>query len=438
MPQSLTFKKILLVFSSVVLMQTSFAQTKYGIITGAGKTSLYKFAFSPEDFDRYSSATSWWAGVTADVPLIKDKLGLFITAAYNRKGYKYAMQNETGANNTIKDSSFAQNVNYAELNLNLRKKFVFGETNSFFAGTGPAVSFFTGGKEQIQVNYFGNTLSPVNNTNSKLIKGSTPGKYKPNFFSWGFAAGFEINNFSVWINANIPLSDYYQDAQNAVKHKIKTVGINMAYTLFRHVKKEYKKEKKDKTVYVPVVIDSLADDDGDGIVNVNDKCPGHKGTLKYGGCPVPDTDGDGLNDDIDKCITVAGTAANNGCPSYADTIKPVQKDTTCYIVYFEPGKSILRTDAYRTLNLVIKQLKANPKLVAIFKGHTDFVGSVDANYNRSLGRASVCADYVASYYISRNRLSVIAFGNQMPAADLNDPLVQWKNRRVEICVFENK
>jgi hypothetical protein len=24
----------------------------------------------------------------------------------------------------------------------------------------------------------------------------------------------------------------------------------------------------------------------------------------------------------------------------------------------------------------------------------------------------------------------------LPAAELTDPLVQWKNRRVEICVFE--
>ena len=437
MPQSLrikfTFKKVFAALLLLFLLQRSAAQTKYGVTAGVGKTSLYKFPFSPEDYNRYSSVTSWWAGLTVDLPLTKNGVNLFGAVLYNQKGYSYSMKKETGANNTVKDSGFIQSVNYADININLRKRFVFNETNSFFAGTGPVLSFFTGGKEKIAVNYFGTTLPQINNTNSKLVKGTGPGKYTPTFFSWGFAAGFEINNFSIFINACIPLTDYYQDAQNAVKHKVKSFGINVGYALFSHAKKE-----KDKTVYIPVVIDSLGDDDGDGIVNVNDKCPGHKGTLKYFGCPVPDTDGDGINDDHDKCITVAGTIANNGCPSYTDTIKPVKKDTACYTIYFEPGKSILRSEGYSTLAIVVKLLKENPKLVAVFTGHTDNVGSVDANYKRSLGRASVCADHVASYYISKGRLTIVSAGNKKPAADLNDPMLQWKNRRVEICVFENK
>lgn len=441
MPQSLrikfTFKKVFAALLLLFLLQRSAAQTKYGVTAGVGKTSLYKFPFSPEDYNRYSSVTSWRAGLTADLPLTKNGVNLFGAFLYNKKGYSYSMKKETGANNTVKDSSFIQSVNYADINITLRKRFVFNETNSFFAGTGPVLSFFTGGKEKIAVNYFGTALPPVNNTNNKLIKGTGPGKYTPTFLSWGFAAGFEINNFSIFINACIPLTDYYQDAQNAVKHKVKSFDINVGYALFSHAKKEFKKEK-DKTVYIPVVIDSLGDDDGDGIVNVNDKCPGHKGTLKYFGCPVPDTDGDGINDDHDKCITVAGTIANNGCPSYTDTIKPVKKDTACYTIYFEPGKSILRSEGYSTLAIVVKLLKENPKLVAVFTGHTDNVGSVDANYKRSLGRASVCADHVASYYISKGRLTIVSAGNKKPAADLNDPMLQWKNRRVEICVFENK
>jgi outer membrane protein OmpA-like peptidoglycan-associated protein len=418
------------------LIQCSIAQSKYGIVAGAGKTSLYKFPFSPSDYNRYSSTSSLWAGITADFPIKEKDLSLIVAPVYNKKGYKYLMQKETGVNNTVKDSSFNQNVKYIDLNLSLRKKFIFTERNNFFAGTGPVIHFFTTGKEQIQADYFGTVTPPVNNTISKLSVGNGAGKYKRNFFSWGFAAGFEFNNLSVSVNANIPLDNYFQDNQNAVKHKIKTFGINVGYTLIKHVKKELK-TKKEKNIYVPVIIDSLADTDGDGIANMNDRCPGHKGTLKYFGCPVPDTDGDGINDDDDKCITIAGIVANNGCPAYADTIA-VDKDTIRYIVYFEPGKSILRSEAYNTLSLVIKQLKENPKLVATFTGHTDNVGSVEANYKRSLGRATVCADHVASYYINKNRLMVFSRGNKMPAADLSDPLLQWKNRRVEIALFERK
>jgi outer membrane protein OmpA-like peptidoglycan-associated protein len=58
----------------------------------------------------------------------------------------------------------------------------------------------------------------------------------------------------------------------------------------------------------------LADSDGDGIVDKNDKCPNQVGLERYQGCPIPDTDSDGINDEEDKCPTVAGLAKYGGCP----------------------------------------------------------------------------------------------------------------------------
>jgi len=58
----------------------------------------------------------------------------------------------------------------------------------------------------------------------------------------------------------------------------------------------------------------LADSDGDGIVDKDDKCPGVVGLERYQGCPIPDTDGDGINDEVDKCPSVAGLAKYEGCP----------------------------------------------------------------------------------------------------------------------------
>jgi outer membrane protein OmpA-like peptidoglycan-associated protein len=58
----------------------------------------------------------------------------------------------------------------------------------------------------------------------------------------------------------------------------------------------------------------LADSDGDGIIDKNDKCPNQVGLERYQGCPIPDTDGDGINDEEDKCPSVAGLAKYNGCP----------------------------------------------------------------------------------------------------------------------------
>jgi outer membrane protein OmpA-like peptidoglycan-associated protein len=58
----------------------------------------------------------------------------------------------------------------------------------------------------------------------------------------------------------------------------------------------------------------LADSDGDGVVDKDDKCPAQVGLARYNGCPIPDTDGDGFNDEVDKCPTVAGIEKYGGCP----------------------------------------------------------------------------------------------------------------------------
>jgi outer membrane protein OmpA-like peptidoglycan-associated protein len=60
------------------------------------------------------------------------------------------------------------------------------------------------------------------------------------------------------------------------------------------------------------------DTDGDGILDKDDECLTVKGELQFHGCP--DTDGDGIRDLEDNCPTEKGTWALRGCPP-ADTDK---------------------------------------------------------------------------------------------------------------------
>jgi hypothetical protein len=62
------------------------------------------------------------------------------------------------------------------------------------------------------------------------------------------------------------------------------------------------------------------DDDGDGVQNFEDQCPGEPGPASNNGCPLPlppgpDRDGDHVPDDQDQCPDEPGPAGNNGCPS---------------------------------------------------------------------------------------------------------------------------
>jgi OOP family OmpA-OmpF porin len=71
------------------------------------------------------------------------------------------------------------------------------------------------------------------------------------------------------------------------------------------------------------------DEDGDGVSDKKDKCPGTPAGVKVDvtGCPI-DTDGDGVADYQDKCPDVKGLAALQGCPD-ADGDGVADADDKC-------------------------------------------------------------------------------------------------------------
>ena len=115
-------QKVFFLLMLMFLFNNTEAQKRYGIMAGAGKTSLYRFSFSVDDYNKYSSITSYWGGLTADFAFANNKLNLFTSAVYNKRGYEYAVQNETGAIGTVKDSSYTQNLKYVDINITLKKK----------------------------------------------------------------------------------------------------------------------------------------------------------------------------------------------------------------------------------------------------------------------------------------------------------------------------
>lgn len=54
------------------------------------------------------------------------------------------------------------------------------------------------------------------------------------------------------------------------------------------------------------------DYDGDGVANIEDKCPEIPGSVAFKGCP--DTDGDGIEDSKDDCPNEEGLKSLRGCP----------------------------------------------------------------------------------------------------------------------------
>ena len=82
--------------------------------------------------------------------------------------------------------------------------------------------------------------------------------------------------------------------------------------------------------HIPIYQKKIKDNDNDGVLNKNDKCPEIAGAIENQGCPWPDTDGDTVIDKDDACVNVVGPVENKGCPwpdTDGDTV--ADKDDEC-------------------------------------------------------------------------------------------------------------
>ncbi|WP_415252940.1 OmpA family protein [Thermomonas sp.] len=143
------------------------------------------------------------------------------------------------------------------------------------------------------------------------------------------------------------------------------------------------------------------DDDGDGVNNCNDKCPGSQAgqTIGPDGCPVPvSIDLKGVNFDFDKAT--------------------------------------LRPDAVAILNEAVEILKRYPELRVEVAGHTDLCGKDGYNQSLSERRAKAVYDYLTSNGVDAGRLAgPVGYGESRPLEQTAQTLPGCKsetNRRTEL------
>lgn len=148
------------------------------------------------------------------------------------------------------------------------------------------------------------------------------------------------------------------------------------------------------------------DDDGDGVNNCDDKCPGSQAgqTIGPDGCPVP------------VSIDLKG-------------------------VNFDYDKSNLRPDAVSILSEATEILKRYPELKVEVAGHTDSKGTDAYNQGLSERRAKAVYDYLTSNGVDASRLAgPNGYGESRPIAPntnedgSDNPEGRAKNRRTELNV----
>jgi peptidoglycan-associated lipoprotein len=98
-------------------------------------------------------------------------------------------------------------------------------------------------------------------------------------------------------------------------------------------------------------------------------------------------------------------------------------------VFFATNESILTTASRETLRAQAAWLRKNSSINVVIEGHADERGTRE--YNLALGerRANSAKDYLMTYGISSDRISVLSYGKERPVDGGSSPLAWSKNRR---------
>jgi outer membrane protein OmpA-like peptidoglycan-associated protein len=155
-----------------------------------------------------------------------------------------------------------------------------------------------------------------------------------------------------------------------------------------------------------------------------------------------DEDGDGVPDSRDKCPgTPHGVTVDaNGCPPPAPVVEEavVVKEETIVIrdVHFQFDKATLTESDKEVLDKVATRLKGESSTAQLtVTGYTDSVGSDAYNQKLSDRRAHSVVEYLIEQGVPRSSfVSVVGAGESNPVADNSTADGRAQNRRTEIKI----
>lgn len=102
------------------------------------------------------------------------------------------------------------------------------------------------------------------------------------------------------------------------------------------------------------------------------------------------------------------------------------------VVYFEPGTTALTAESRRLLPRLRDEVAALPAGEAVVIGHTDRVGSVEANDRLSLQRAAAVRELLVAAGVPADTISIVGRGEREPVVVTADEQAEARNHRVEI------
>ena len=172
-----------------------------------------------------------------------------------------------------------------------------------------------------------------------------------------------------------------------------------------------------------------ADTDGDGLSDGEE-------VNKYKTDPVKiDTDSGGVNDGAEvKSKTNPLNPKDDVAESTTTIILEKGKKVILHGVNFETNKATLTGDSKNILEIAYNALIANPDVQVEISGHTDSVGSDQANQALSLRRAQAVRNWLEQRGVAGNRMRTVGKGEKEPVASNDTAEGRAENRRIEFYV----
>lgn len=113
-------------------------------------------------------------------------------------------------------------------------------------------------------------------------------------------------------------------------------------------------------------------------------------------------------------------------------IQPASPET--FVLGFVTGKSQLTPESEAQLPKLVEQAKRRPGGEILVIGHTDRVGSVEANDKLSQQRADAIAALLRAEGLPAELVTAIGKGERQPLVPTEDEVAEPRNRRAEIII----
>ncbi len=178
----------------------------------------------------------------------------------------------------------------------------------------------------------------------------------------------------------------------------------------------------------PSETNGCPDRDGDGVADREDRCPNEPGSPALSGCP--DRDGDGVADGDDRCPDKPGLASNFGCSEVSAADLEIL-NAAMRNVQFATNSANLLPSSHAVLDQVADLMARYPEYRLFISGHTDSVGDDKFNLDLSRRRAKACRDYLVVKGVPAERIEYEGYGETRPIAPNDTEAGRAKNRRVE-------